>query len=128
MKILLDTCTFLWICFEPSKLSDRAKKYFKDPSNDVFLSSISTWEIAVKYSLKRLEFPEKPSLLIPELRKQHFIQELSLNEESTFRLLNLPNYHKDSFDRMLICQAIQNAMAILSPDEAIEQYPVQVIW
>ena len=54
MKLLLDTCTFLWVITDAPDLSNRARELFSDPGNEVFLSAVSTWEIAVKYALGRL--------------------------------------------------------------------------
>ena len=128
MKVLLDTCTFLWILTDPSKLSKAATDLFTAPENEVFTSSVSSWEIAVKNALGRLPLPKPPSTFIPAQREAHGIRPLSLDEESTLYLPRLPTPHKDPFDRMLVCQAIVHGLAILSPDEVIHQYPVRVIW
>jgi len=128
MKILLDTCAFLWIITGDPMLSSRARELFVDPSNDVYLSVASTWEIIIKYGLKRLHLPETPERFIPDQRKLHGIKSLPLEEDATFYLAKLPDLHKDPFDRILICQAIVSAMAILTPDELISQYPLRAIW
>ena len=128
MKILLDTCTFLWIITDNPKLSLQAKKLFIDPYNEVYLSVASTWEIAVKYTLGKLQLPKSPEKYIPSKRKQHDIDSLPLNEEATLYLTKLPDLHKDPFDRILICQAIVAGLSILTPDELIAQYPLRSIW
>jgi PIN domain nuclease of toxin-antitoxin system len=128
MKILLDTCTFLWIITDNPKLSLQAKKLFIDPYNEVYLSVASTWEIAVKYTLGKLQLPKSPEKYIPSKRKQHDIDSLPLNEEATLYLTKLPDLHKDPFDRILICQAIVAGLSILTPDELITQYPLRSIW
>ena len=128
MKILLDTCTFLWIITDNPKLSLQAKKLFVDPYNEVYLSVASTWEIAVKYTLGKLQLPKSPEKYIPSKRKQHDIDSLPLNEEATLYLTKLPDLHKDPFDRILICQAIVAGLSILTPDELITQYPLRSIW
>ena len=92
MKILLDTCTFLWIITDNPKLSLQAKKLFIDPYNEVYLSVASTWEIAVKYTLGKLQLPKSPEKYIPSKRKQHDIDSLPLNEEATLYLTKLPDY------------------------------------
>lgn len=96
--------------------------------NDVFLSSVSTWEISIKYALGRLPLPEPPDQFIPSQRKLHGIERLPLEEEATFYLLKLPEYHRDPFDRMLVCQAIVHGLTILTPDELINQYPARTTW
>jgi PIN domain nuclease of toxin-antitoxin system len=124
----LDTVTFLWAVSDAPELSDEARALFADPDNEICLSSVSTWEIAVKHSLGKLPLPEAPAKFIPPQRKQHGIDALSLDEETTLYLSRLPVLHRDPFDRMLVCQAIVHHLAILTPDELITQYPVRTIW
>lgn len=57
MKILLDTCAFLWLTTDASELSSKAKQVFQDPGNAVYLSSVSIWEMLVKHQLGKLPFP-----------------------------------------------------------------------
>jgi PIN domain nuclease of toxin-antitoxin system len=124
----LDTCTFLWIITANSQLSAHAREFFVDPFNDVWLSSISTWEISMKYGLGRLPLPQPPDQYIPAQRELHGIESLPLDEEATFYLSKLPEYHKDPFDRLLVCQAIVHGLTILTPDNLIQQYPARTIW
>jgi len=128
MKLLLDTCTFLWVITDAPDLSNRARELFSDPGNEVFLSAVSTWEIAVKYALGRLPLPQSPERYILEQREKHRITSLPLEEEETLYVNRLPEHHKDPFDRILVCQAIVHGMAILTPDEWITQYPIRYIW
>ena len=128
MRLLLDTCTFLWLITDDDNLSSQARGLFQDPSNEVFLSAVSLWEITVKYQLGKLVLPESPRTYIPRKRQDHQIESLSLNEDAIQHLSNLPDVHRDPFDRMLICQAIQEGMVLLTPDPLIQQYPVKVIW
>jgi len=128
MKLLLDTSSFLWIILDAPELSGQAIELFTDPDNEVYLSSVSTWEIAVKYELGKLPLPEAPEKFIPSQRAMHGIEPLPLDEESTLYLTKLPYYHKDPFDRMLVCQAIVNGLVILTPDQLIRQYPVRTSW
>ena len=128
MKILLDTCSFLWIISDDSDLSDKARLLFEQANNEVFLSAVSFWEINVKYKLGKLPLPESPRSYIPQQRELHGIDSLSLNEGDIAHLLALPSIHKDPFDRMLICQAIQGNMTLLTPDPLIQNYPVKTLW
>ena len=128
MRILLDTVTFLWAVSEAAELSDEARELFVDPDNEIYLSSVSTWEIAVKHSLGKLPLPEPPAKFVPAQRKHHGIDALSLDEEATLYLTRLPVLHRDPFDRMLVCQAVVEHLVILTPDELISQYPVRTIW
>ena len=128
MKTLLDTCTFLWLISDYKKLSSAALDAYKDPVNDIFLSVISAWEITLKHSLNQLELAEPPDKLIAQQRKKHDIQALPLHEEAVAQLPRLPTLHRDPFDRMLVCQAVAYGMAIITPDELVQQYPVRTIW
>jgi PIN domain nuclease of toxin-antitoxin system len=128
VRILLDTCTFLWIIGDAPELSNRARELFIDPANDVFLSAVSAWEISVKHGLGRLPLPEPPEKFIPFHRERHGIEALPLEEEATLYLNRLPSSHRDPFDRMLICQAIVHGLVILTPDELVTQYPVRSLW
>jgi len=128
LKILLDTCTFLWIITAEPKLSSNARELFVDPFNDVFLSAVSTWEIVVKYTLGRLPLPEAPEKFIPDQRNLHKIESLALQEDAACHLAKLPDYHKDPFDRMIVCQALVHGMTILTPDEDIRRYPARTAW
>lgn len=128
MRLLLDTCTFLWIASDDPALSERARDLFRDPENDVYLSAASVWEIALKNALGRLPLPGPPETYIPKLRARHAIQPLPLDEESALHLPRLAALHRDPFDRMLICQAIVRGLVLLTPDGAIAQYPVATVW
>ena len=128
MKILLDTCTFLWVITDDPKLSRKAKALFVDSENEVYLRVVSTWEVTVKYKLGKLPLPESPEKYLPQKRQQHNIDSLLLNEEATLYLTKLPDFHRDPFDRILICQAIVEGLSILTPDDLITQYPVHSQW
>jgi PIN domain nuclease of toxin-antitoxin system len=128
VKILLDTCTFLWVTSGSSDLSHDAIKIFTDPNNEVYLSAVSAWEISIKYSLGKLRLPVPPDAFIPKERERHLIAPLNLSERDTFHLGKLPVFHKDPFDRMLICQAIERSLIILTPDPLVTQYPIRHLW
>ena len=128
MKLLLDTCTFLWLIKGSEKLSPNAIQAFTDPKNEVYLSSVSAWEINVKYRLGKLSLPLSPDKFIPKERKRHMVARLNLSQQDTFHLLRLPTPHKDPFDRMLVCQAIEHSLTILTPDPLVTQYPIRSLW
>lgn len=128
MKLLLDTCTFLWIVGGMSDLSARGRELFVDPDNDVYLSAVSAWEIALKHAAGRLPLPEAPERFVPAERRRHGIDPLDLDEETALHLGRLPHLHRDPFDRMLVCQAIVHGLVILGPDPLITQYPIRTAW
>ena len=123
MRILLDTCTFLWITLDAPQLSARARQLFSDPENEVYLSAASAWEMSVKFTLGRLPLPEPPERFVPEQRQLHGVSSLALEESAAVHEANLPPLHRDPFDRMLICQAIVHDLVILTPDSEIRRYP-----
>jgi PIN domain nuclease of toxin-antitoxin system len=128
MKVLLDTCTFLWIVSGDSALSPTAATLFADPGNEVFLSAVSAWEIAVKSALGKLPLPKPPAAFVPEQRDLHAIAALPLDEGAALAVGRLPDIHRDPFDRMLVAQAIVAGMTILTPDPEITRYPAPTIW
>lgn len=127
-RILLDTCTFLWLTTDAAALSETARELFIDSGNEVFLSVVSGWEIAVKNGRGSLPLPGPPEVWVPQMRERHAIQSLPLDEEAVLQLPRLPEHHKDPFDRMLVCQAIAGGMVLLTPDREITQYPVRCRW
>lgn len=128
MKLLLDTCTFLWAVRGDAQLSAEAAALFRDPANEVFLSAVSAWEIAVKHQLGKLPMSEAPARYVPRERARHGIEPLPLSEADTLLLDRLPAVHADPFDRLLVCQAVQHGMTLLTPDAMIHRYPVPVRW
>lgn len=128
MKLLLDTCTFLWVLADARPLSRRARDLVLDPGNEVFLSAASAWEIAAKHALGRLPLPAPPAQFVPAERERHGIDALPIDEESVLQVAKLPHLHRDPFDRVIVCQAIVHGMAVLTPDPLVAQYPVRVVW
>lgn len=128
MKLLLDTCAFLWLATDAPELSDQAKTLFRNTQNPVYLSSVSIWEIVIKHQLGKLPLPTEPEHFINQQCIQHFIEILSLDDKAVYHLSRLPNHHRDPFDKMLVCQAIDQGLTILTSDKLIIQYPVSTIW
>ena len=128
MKLLLDTCTFLWLAGGRTSMPEAVNRAISDPSNDVFLSSVSAWEIVTKNRSGRLPLPQPPEVLIPAERNLRGVESLPFDEESALYGTRLPPLHRDPFDRMLIAQAVAHGLAIVTPDPLITQYPVRVLW
>jgi PIN domain nuclease of toxin-antitoxin system len=127
MRILLDTHIFLWFISGDTQLSADVRDAIRDPDNEVYLSAISVWEILVKYQLGKLPLPEHPETYLPKQRDLHQILSLDLDESTVIQLAKLPPLHRDPFDRMLICQALQNGLTIATVDAAVRAYPVITI-
>ena len=128
MKLLLDTCSFLWFLADAPELSAKARAAILDPANSVYLSAVSAWEIGRKYAKGDLELPGRPESLIPQVRTDSGILSLPLSEEEAISAEKLPLLHKDPFDRMIIAQALMQGMVVVTPDRAFEPYPVRLLW
>ena len=128
MNLLLDTVTFLWIVDEAERVGPNGRFALEDPGNVVFLSAASVWEIMVKHRLGKLPLPQPPEKLIPQQRALRGIEPLEITEAATLRLRQLPDLHKDPFDRLLACQAIEHEMTIVTPDPMIQAYPIRTLW
>jgi PIN domain nuclease of toxin-antitoxin system len=124
MKILLDTCEFLWLVVGDAKMSAMVSAAIRDPDNEVFLSVVSFWEISIKFNLGKLSLPQPPAQFIPQQREKHLLAPRPLNESAVAQLGGLPALHRDPFDRMLICQALAHGLKLASSDPLIPQYPV----
>jgi len=127
MRILLDTCEFLWLVAGDAKLSPLVAAAVRDPQNAVFLSAVSFWEISLKHGLGKLPLPQPPAQFVPQQREKHLIAPLALDEAAVALLSGLPGLHRDPFDRMLICQAKAHALTLASSDALVRQYPVALL-
>ncbi len=128
MRVLLDTCAFLWFAADSPRLSPIARALILDSVNQAYLSAVSVWEIARKFAQGGISLPSHPSTLIPAVRENSGLASLSLTEADALAAEKLQMFHKDPFDRMLIAQALMRGLVILTPDRAFEPYPVRVIW
>jgi PIN domain nuclease of toxin-antitoxin system len=127
MRILLDTCEFLWLVAGDSKLSPQFATAIRDPMNEVYLSAVSFWEISVKHSLGKLPLPQPAAQFVIQQRERHLIAPLALDEAAVAELSRLPALHRDPFDRMFICQAKAFALTLASSDPFVRQYPVSLL-
>ncbi len=96
--------------------------------HDVWLSIVSIWEIVVKAQIDRLTLPGPAWAYVSTQRERHAIASLSLDEDAIGNLAKLPSFHRDPFDRMLICQALHQDLTLVTSDTAIERYPVKTVW
>lgn len=127
MRILLDTHIFLWYINADSRLPTATLAILRARNNELFLSSISIWEMLQKHQIGKLPLPQAPERFLPLQRQHHGVESLPFEEASACRLTNLPPIHKDPFDRMLICQALTHDLVIATLDANIRIYPVRVL-
>ena len=124
MNLLLDTQVFLWAVDNNPNLSPVAREAIVDGHNIVYVSAATAWEISIKRAIGKLKIPESDYL--EELRSHRFMP-LSITTEHALAVENLPSYHKDPFDRMLIAQAQEENLALVTRDPRIKAYDVRII-
>jgi PIN domain nuclease of toxin-antitoxin system len=127
MNILLDTHTFLWYLEDSKQLSSKAAEIIEDPSNTLRLSIASLWEIAIKLGLGKLSLQNSFSEL-EEVLQQLKIEILPITFSDTECYLKLPLHHRDPFDRILVAQAINHSLVLVSRDVAFDAYDLQRVW
>lgn len=122
MNVLLDTHLLLWAAGEPEKLSVEARRIIEDPLSTLWFSAASFWEIAIKLGLGRADFRVDPRLLRRGLIENGFV-ELPISSAHAVGVDLLPPLHKDPFDRLLVAQAIHEAVTLLTADRQVALYP-----
>jgi PIN domain nuclease of toxin-antitoxin system len=128
MRALLDTHAFLWWVTDQPRLPQGVRTIIENGENEIFVSAVTGWEIIIKFQLGRLTLPEDPeNFLLDQIRRNAF-QTLPLRIRHSLRLLGLPHHHKDPFDRMLVAQAQFEKLPLVTSDNKIARYPVEVIW
>jgi PIN domain nuclease of toxin-antitoxin system len=128
VRLLLDTCAFLWWLGEPEKLPPKVKAAIGDSGNDIVLSAVSGWEMALKHRLGRLDLLAAPADIIAAALAAQAVVVLPIGMAHAVRGGDLPLHHKDPFDRLLIAQAEIEGLALLTPDPAFAPYGVKTIW
>lgn len=128
MRALLDTHAFLWWVTDDSRLSSSAQRIITEPSNTLFLSAASAWEIVIKVRLGKLTLPDAPEIYIPNRLELNRFESLPIQIVHALQVTNLPDLHRDPFDRIIIAQSQVEKMPIVTVDSRITQYPVDVIW
>jgi|SRR5205085_5338211 len=127
MRLLLDTHIFLWFISADTHLPEIIRDQIRNPDNEVYLSVISLWEAIIKHQIGRLPLPQSPETYLSEQRERHRISSLSLDEPSVVRLAKLPLLHRDPFDRILVCQAVEHDLIIATVDAAICNYAITTL-
>ena len=127
MRLLLDTHIFLWFISGDIRLSIDWRDSIQDPANEVYLSVVSLWEAIIKHALGKLPLPHSPESYLPAQRARHQIDSLSLDEASVRRLATMPPVHRDPFDRMLVCQATEHELTIVTVDDVFRAYPAPIL-
>ena len=128
MTLLLDTCTFIWLCSAPGKLSAPAVQILDNPAQDRVLSLASIWEITLKYQCGKLPLPEPPERWVEEQLRRQDVEVLALPRTTLYRAGALPPVHKDPFDRVIAADALERNLRVVSPDPPFRGYGCEVVW
>ena len=123
MKFLLDTHSLLWTIFEPDKLTIKAQEIISDRHNIICVSLISLWEISIKKNIGRLDLPQN----FLEVVENGEFEMLPLTTAQIQQYQELPLHHRDPFDRMLIVQARQQKLTLITRDSEIPKYDVKIV-
>jgi PIN domain nuclease of toxin-antitoxin system len=128
VRVLLDTHAFLWLVTDHPNLSNRARETFLAPENSLYVSAVTGFEIAIKYSLGKLALAEPPREFMEARIRNNGLDRLPVSLAHTYRLAHLPFHHRDPFDRLLVAQALEEDLPILSADAALDAYAVERVW
>jgi PIN domain nuclease of toxin-antitoxin system len=124
---LLDTHALLWFIQDDPQLSDRARVIITTDTNQLCLSVASLWEITIKLNIGKLTIGHTIDEIYT-LLKQLNIEILAISQSDLEQYLTLPMHHRDPFDRLIIAQAIDRQLALVSADSAFKAYSVQKLW
>lgn len=128
MAILLDTCTLIWLCSEPNKLSVKAAQMIDKPGAALLVSHVSVWEMSLKNKTGKMRFPKPLRRWLAEQKDVWDFEWLPISLEHILSTNELPDYHKDPFDRLIVSQAMKKNIPVVTPDLFIKQYTVETLW
>lgn len=127
MRLLLDTHVFLWSALEPDKISDQAQAAISDGENEVYVSVVTAWEIAIKQSLGKLTLVTFAELWVPQVIRRSGFEVLPLEIDTALAVRALPFHHRDPFDRLLIAHAATEGLTIVTHDDAFPAYGIPLL-
>lgn len=127
MTLLIDTHVWLWMLAAPERLGD-TRAVLEDGERTLLLSAASSWEIAIKYQLGRLELPQPPERFVPDRLRSTGVTPIAIEHTHVLEAGRLPAHHRDPFDRVLVAQARHLGVPIVTADPLIRAYDVTVHW
>ncbi len=128
MRFLLDTHTFLWFVWNSPQLSAAARLLIEEPTNEIWLSVASVWEIAIKVSTGKLALTQPLDTFFAEQLARNRIRLLPLELRHAARVSTLPFHHRDPFDRLLVAQSLTDPMPLVSADAVLDAYNIDRRW
>lgn len=126
-RYLLDTHVWLWLQTTPERLRPEVGELLADRTNTLLLSAASSWEIAIKHRLGKLSLPEPPAEYVPNRMRLSGVTPLPVEHEHALRVAELPDHHNDPFDRLLVAQAQELAIPIVTADKQLSAYSVNLV-
>ena len=127
MGYILDTNALIFYLYNPERLSKAALDIVYNENNQIYVSIVSLWEIAIKSSIGKLEIKNSMEE-IAGICLKYKIELLAINPSHLDQIANLPQIHGDPFDRLIISQAIAEKLIIVTRDSIIPKYDVYTIW
>jgi PIN domain nuclease of toxin-antitoxin system len=127
LSYLLDTNVFLWSLSQPGRLNSTATQLLLARSSRIFLSAATSWELSIKYALKKISLPCEPAKLIPQVLNDFGYLSLEIRHVHATAVVELPLHHRDPFDRLLIAQAHIENLTLMTPDRTLARYGIQIL-
>lgn len=124
---LLDTHVWLWLQTTPERLPDEVRELLTEPANTLLLSAASSWEIAIKYRIGKLPLPETPATYVPDRMRLSGVTPLPIVHLHALRVADLPDHHNDPFDRLIVAQAQELGIPIVTADPQLSAYAVDIV-
>ncbi len=126
-RLLIDTHVWLWLQSEPDRLEPSLLAELADPATVLLLSAASSWEIAIKHRLGKLLLPEPPSVFVPSRMRRSGTEGLPVEHAHALAVGELPEHHRDPFDRLLVAQARHLGIALVTADAMLSHYDVELV-
>lgn len=128
MNLLIDSHALVWTLLDDHRLSPRARRVFREPTGALHFSIVSLWELSIKIAIGKLRTLGSSIAYFRDECREHGVEIIPLRMEHILRAETLPLHHRDPFDRLLVAQAIEENLAILTDDAHIRRYPVKAVW
>ena len=126
-RFLVDTHVWLWLQSAPERIAPDVRDALGDQTNELLLSAASGWEIAIKYRLGQLPLPALPESYVPDRVRRSGTVPLAIELAHVLRVAELPDHHRDPFDRLLVAQAQLLSLTLVTADEQLSLYDVEVL-
>lgn len=127
MTYLLDTHVWLWLATRPERIRPELLEELRQAQTRLLFSAVSSWEIAIKWAVGRLQLLEQPASYVPDAIRRSGVTGLAVEHAHALHVATLPPHHRDPFDRLLIAQSQLESAPIVTADSAFDAYDVQVV-